>query len=208
LNAEPRLIHDIVPAADALAPLGAVPDDDPRWEAVAAPTDWAATRCVEHIGDALLFYAGQVIRRAGDRRPVLRDGRAGRPSEHLELAGTAARLLAVTLADLGDGRAWHPSGLADATGWAGMAITELLVHGTDVASALGAALPLPEDVCRRTVARVFPWVSEASGPMADVLLAVTGRSRAPHDPDWWWQSAPLSEWDGRPRRRTVPPGWT
>ena len=27
------------------------------------------------------------------------------------------------------------------------------------------------------------------------------------DADWWWQSAPLAEWDGAPRRRTSPPPW-
>jgi hypothetical protein len=31
------------------------------------------------------------------------------------------------------GRAWHPSGKADASGWAGLAVAELLVHGHDVA---------------------------------------------------------------------------
>jgi len=25
--------------------------------------------------------------------------------------------------------------------------------------------------------------------------------------DWWWQCAPLDEWDGTMRARTVPPAW-
>ncbi|HVE95477.1 MAG TPA: hypothetical protein VNA67_00555 [Pseudonocardiaceae bacterium] len=56
---------------------------------------------------------------------------------------TAAHVLAGLLPGLGSQRAWHPSGLADASGWAGMAVTELLVHGHDVARALNVDLPFP-----------------------------------------------------------------
>lgn len=91
-----------------------------------------------------------------------------------------------------------------------MAVTELLVHGTDVARAVQLPLVLPVDVCTRTLARVFPWIDRSLAPPADLLLAVTGRARVsgvPDDPGWWWQSAPLEEWDGHPRRRDVQPGW-
>jgi uncharacterized protein (TIGR03083 family) len=202
--------EDVTEAAQSLSGLGVRPDVDPVWQAVAAPTTWTAAHTLEHIADALVFYAGQVARRADRRLPVLRDGRAAPPSEQLDNVLTAAHLLAAQLRDLGSARAWHPSGMADADGWTGMAVTELLVHGSDAARALGVALRPPRDVCARTVARVFPWVdrSRADGP--DLLLAVTGRLTVPGvpaDPEWWWQSAPLDEWDGRPRCRTVPPGW-
>ena len=78
-------------------------------------------RCRAHVVDALLFYAGQVARRADRRLPVLRDGRAAPPSEQLDNVLTAAHLLTGQLRDLGTERAWHPSGSADAAGWAGMA---------------------------------------------------------------------------------------
>lgn len=87
-----------------------------------------------------------------------------------------------------------------------MAVTELLVHGYDAASAMGIVLSLPEVVCERTVARVFPWVRGVPSTPDRLLLAVTGRiplTGVPNDPQWWWQSAPLSEWDGQPRRRTT-----
>ncbi len=119
-------------------------------------------------------------------------------------------MLTGLLRDLGTGRAWHPSGLADAGGWVGMAVTEILVHGHDAAAALGVELPLPGQVCARTLARVFPWVPAIAVEPEHLLLAVTGRARVSGlsaDPEWWWQSAPISEWDGRPRRRTSPPGW-
>ncbi len=201
---------DVLTAAAALEVLGRTPDGSPRWDRTAAPTDWTAARTLGHVADALVFYAGQVARRAARRLPPLRDGRHAPPGGQLADVATAAHLLAGQLRDLGTGRAWHPSGSADASGWAGMAVTELLVHGTDVARALSVELVLPHEVCARTLARVFPWVDAGAAPPPDVLLAVTGRARlpgVPSDPDWWWQSAPLAEWDGRPRRRTVPPAW-
>lgn len=201
---------DVTVASRALASLSAVSDADPRWSRRAAPTTWTAARAIAHIADALLFYAGQVARRADHPLPVLRDGRAAPPSEQLDNAVTAAHVLAGLLRDLGPQRAWHPSGLADASGWAGMAVTELLVHGHDVALALNVDLPLPEQVCRRALARVFPWVSLNLGTPDALLLAETGRATVhgiPSDANWWWQSAPLAEWDGKPRRRTIPPRW-
>ncbi len=201
---------DVTAASGALAALSAVGDADPRWLCRAAPTTWTAAQTVAHIADALLCYAGQVARRADHRLPVLRDGRAAPPSEQLDNAVTAAYVLGGLLRDLGPARAWHPSGLADASGWAGMAVTELLIHGHDIARALEIDLPLPEQVCHRTLARVFPWVSLDLGTPEVLLLAVTGRATVhgiPIDPEWWWHSAPLAEWDGKPRRRTSPPRW-
>ncbi|MGH3671966.1 MAG: hypothetical protein ACRDSH_15250 [Pseudonocardiaceae bacterium] len=201
---------DIISASTTLAPLGTIRSADPRWFRPAAPTQWTAERTVAHLSDALLFYAGQVARRAEHTLPVLRDGRAASPSEQLDNAVTAAHVLAALLRDLGPARAWHPSGLADASGWAGMAVTELLVHGSDVAHAVEVELPLPRKLCERTLARVFPWVPLQLGPPEVLLLAVTGRTSVPGlatEPDWWWQSAPLSEWDGHPRKRTAAPRW-
>jgi hypothetical protein len=203
-------VEDIVTAAQALVPLGDRADQDPMWQATASPTSWDAAHSVEHVADALVFYAGQVARRADHRLPVLRDGRAAPPGEHLDNVLTAAHLLAGQLHGLGSGRAWHPSGMADAAGWAAMAVTEILVHGTDAARAIDVELELPDDVCARTAARVFPWIDHGLAPPAELLLAVTGRhtvAGVPSDPEWWWQSAPLREWDGTPRRRDVPPGW-
>lgn len=203
-------LDDVVTAAAALMPLTRRKDNDPAWQTVARPTAWTAEHTVEHISDALLFYCGQLARRADRRLPTLRDGRSAPPSEQVDNVLTAAALLVAQLRDLGDARAWHPSGSADAAGWTGMAVTELLVHGTDAARALGLELPLPADVAARTVERVFPWVDRGRGDPAVLLLAVTGRLTVPgvpHDPHWWWQSAPLGEWDGRPRRRDTPPGW-
>jgi uncharacterized protein (TIGR03083 family) len=201
----------VIAAAAALDVMRAIGDDDPRWSAVAAPTDWTAFRTVEHISDALVFYAGLVARRARERHGFVRNGRDAPASVQLDDAQAAAAILAAVLRDLGDERALHPSGLADASGWAGMAVTELLVHGYDAASALGLTLEFPPEVCARTLARVFPWIEVGERDPGMALLAATGRIATEADSapvDWWWQSAPLSEWDGLPRRRTAPPAWS
>ncbi|WP_432489170.1 maleylpyruvate isomerase N-terminal domain-containing protein [Kineococcus sp. SYSU DK018] len=203
---------DVLAAARALAPLAARADDDERWERPAAPTRWSAARCVSHVADALLLYAGLVATRATGPRPPLREGRPAVPGEQLADVAGAAAVLAEVVRGLGGGRAWHPSGLADAAGWCGMAVTEVLVHGSDAAGALQVDLELPAAVCERTVRRVFPWAAPALGltDPAAVLLAVTGRrplEGIEHEPDWWWWSAPLTEWDGTPRRRTRAPHW-
>jgi len=124
----------------------------------------------------VLFYAGQVARRADRRLPVLRNGRAALPSEQVDNVLTAAHLLSAQLRELGTARAWHPSGLADATGWAGVAVTEILVHGSDAASALHLELPIPAEACARTVSKVFPWIPPVVAAPGRLLLAATGRA--------------------------------
>ncbi|MFC8934407.1 maleylpyruvate isomerase N-terminal domain-containing protein [Rhodococcus sp. NPDC057135] len=202
---------DVVSAALTLHELTSIPDNSPRWSNIAEPTKWTAAHTIEHIADALLFYSGQVARRADAKLPVLRDGRDAPASEHLDNVLSAAHVLAALLRDLAEERAFHPSGTADVPGWAGMAVTEILVHGTDAARAIGVRLDLPENVCARTVSRVFPWIDPSLARPSEILLAVTGRISVEgvhSDPDWWWQSAPLNEWDGLPARRDVKPGWT
>lgn len=77
-------LADVVTAAEALLPLGERADGDPAWQLAAAPTSWSAAHTVEHIADALVFYAGQAARRADRRLPVLRDGRSAPPGEQLD----------------------------------------------------------------------------------------------------------------------------
>src|SRR5918998_2714620 len=126
---------DVTVASYALAPLRVVGDADPHWSQPAVPTKWTAAQAVAHIPDALLFYAGQVACHADHRLPVLRDGRAAPPSEQLDNAVTAACARRVVARSRpAAGRA--PQRPRRCQRLAGMAVTELLVHGHDVARAL------------------------------------------------------------------------
>ena len=172
--------------------------------------DWTPRRTLDHLVDTLELYAAAVGTRATARLDPPRDGdpRASRADLLDQLARSAERL-ALVLAALGeDERAFHPSGRADRTGWLGMAGTELLVHTRD------ACGPGPDDAALEPLAaavvdRVLPWAPPGDGWAR--LLQATGRAPLggvpPADAGWWWQSAPLAEWDGAPRRRTSPPQW-
>lgn len=202
---------DVDRAAAWVADVAArVPEE--RWH-VAADGGWSPRRTLDHIVDALVLYCGYVATRATDRMRPLRDGDPqATPGELVDAVLTASTILRALLDAMPDGeRAYHRSGRADRTGWIGMACTELLVHGHDIAVATGADVAPPDDgLAGAVVDRVLPWApSDASGWAR--LLWATGRaplgSLPPQDADWWWQSAPLSEWDGQPRRRDVPPQW-
>lgn len=53
-------------------------------------------------------------------------------------------------------RGFHPYGMADAEGTAGMGCIELLVHGGDIAAGLGLPFEPPPDICGWILARMFP----------------------------------------------------
>jgi hypothetical protein len=183
-----------------------------QWAAM-PPGAWSPRRTLDHLVDALLLYSAYVATRATDRITPPRNGDTeATPVELLSALHSSSSILVALLQVMpDDARAFHPSGRADRTGWIGMACTELLVHGFDIATAAQGGTPAPDDRLARTVvARVLPWTPrEGSG--WEQLLWATGRaslgSRPPQAADWWWHSAPLTEWDGRPRRRDAPPQW-
>jgi hypothetical protein len=185
-----------------------------RWEAEAEGSTWSARRTVDHCVDTLLLYSTLVASRATGRlRPPRNGDPEASPSQLVDVLGASAAVLAEVLRCLPAGtRAFHPSGLADRSGWAGMACTELLVHGSDLARATAVPLEAPVELAAVTVRRVLPWAAaDGEGDGWQQLLWATGRAPLGQRPaeaaDWWWQSAPLDEWDGRPRRRTAPPQW-
>jgi len=183
-----------------------LPDAD--WERPAP--DWTPHRTLDHLVDAVELYASYVGTRARDRLAPPRDGDPGASrAELLAQLAAAAEKLAGLLDGMADGeRAFHPAGPADRTGWVGMGCTELLAHTRD-ATGPDPADDALEPLAAAVVARVLPWTPPGDG--WERLLQATGRAglagAPPADADWWWQSAPLHEWDGRPRRRTSPPQW-
>ena len=101
--------------------------------------------------------------------------------------------------------------MADVSGYVGMACVEALVHTFDITQGLGVEFQPPGDLCGRVLKRLFPWTEEAGPDPWATLCWTTGRISLPGrddvGADWYWQCAPLAEWDGTVRKRTAPPGW-
>jgi hypothetical protein len=170
--------------------------------AAPVPTmDADVARVAAHITTVLLWYAQDLV--AG---PVETDGFQMTPPPDVDFGHmvrqlrAAAEVLARTLdAAKPEDRGWHPWGIADPSGFAGMACAELLIHTGDVASDLGLAWAAPEDLADAVVARLFPW-APADGNPEEILRWATGRVAVPGREtitSWRWHCAPLAEWDGR-----------
>ena len=171
------------------------------WSVPAGALEWDCWHTAEHIGDCLVSYAGQLVAQPTTRFvrfEVYADTDAA-PAEVLEFAEAGGRILAATVrACPPQVRGWHPTGMADPEGFAGMGCVEALVHGHDIAQGLGLALDPPRKVCSRVLARLFP---HAVAELADLdpwmaLLWATGRIALPGRPrvaHWRWHGAPPEE---------------
>ncbi|WHT23058.1 hypothetical protein N8J89_18895 [Crossiella sp. CA-258035] len=178
--------------ADTLAP--ATTRD---WSAHPGTGDWTAWHTAEHLGDCLLSYAAQLVAQPDGRYvrfEAFVDKDAG-AAEVLEFAVTGARILASTVRTAGpEVRAYHPTGLADPAGFAGMGCVEVLVHGHDIAQGLGLALDPPREACARVLSRMFPHRTEQLGEVGpwQGLLWATNRISLPgkgQQTGWRWRGA-------------------
>lgn len=157
--------------------------------------DWTVAQTVAHACDCLLWYAADLA--AG---PVeLSTAEVGvRPdSSPADLVRTlrsfAAVLAAVVDATPADALGWHPWGLADAAGFAGMGCDEMLVHTHDAARGLGCEFAIPPDLARKVLVRMFPEAPTGGDP-ARTLLWANGRvplDDLPKRTGWRWHCAPL-----------------
>ena len=168
------------------------------WSAPAGALEWDCWHTAEHLGDCLLSYAGQLVAQPTTRyvRFMANADKDASPAEVLEFAEAAGRILAATVrAAPPQVRAYHPTGMADPEGFAGMGCVEALVHGHDIAHGLGLAVDPPREVCARVLARMFP---HAAADLAGLdpwsgLLWATGRTALPGRPrveQWRWRGAP------------------
>lgn len=171
------------------------------WSAPAGALEWDCWHTAEHLGDVLLSYAAQLVAQPTKRyvRFMANADKDASPAEVLEFAEAGGRILAATVRTTpARVRAWHPSGMADPEGFAGMGCVEALVHSHDIAQGLGLALDPPREVCTRVLARMFP---HAVADLADLdpwtaLLWATGRIALPGRPrvaHWRWHGAPPGE---------------
>jgi hypothetical protein len=176
------------------------------WSQPAGDLEWSCRQTLHHMSGALTFYAGQVATRATVRRRSLRgtDSDAGIP-ELLEAVETATSILCHLIDGMAPAdRAFHPAGMADASGFAAMGADEVLVHTYDIARGLQRDFQYQTAVTSRIVERLFPWAPAGADAWA-TLLWCNGRAEIPghprQDPDWWWWCEPLESWDGSVRRR-------
>ena len=160
----------------------------------------------KHAAHCLQAYAIQLASRAPTHY-VSFSSRAledATNADVLELVEASGRLLSsVVRAANPTDRGFHPFGLADAEGTAGMGCIELLVHGSDIAAGLSLPFDPPSDICTWILARMFPtrYAERVSLSSPDIhpwttIQWATGRLSLPGLPDvgsdWRWHSAPRS----------------
>jgi hypothetical protein len=185
---------------EALAP--AVERD---WELPAAGLEWTCRYTLDHIVAALVIYSGDLATNDPGQHPILRPEPTNQSIEELlgSLPVAAALLAAVCTAAADDWRGFHPSGIADWSGFAAMGCTETLCHTDDIARAFGIDFQPGPEIPRKVLDRIFPWTPK-EGDGWQILRWATGRGDLPgRDPigsGWGWHSAPLSEWDGTIKR--------
>jgi uncharacterized protein (TIGR03083 family) len=188
-------------ACDALAP--AV---DADWSVPARDLEWSCHRTLQHMAEAPLYHATHLVTRATERRPSFRAGEVPPPVADLlrVIPANAMILAAIARATPAEARGWHPSGMADASGFAAISSVEMLIHTADIAAALGLPYQPPADLAGRVLRRLCPWAPAGHDDWATLQWAA-GRIALPDrerlGPDWSWQSAPLSEWDGTVKKR-------
>ncbi|HEV2127456.1 MAG TPA: hypothetical protein VGR22_02430 [Thermomicrobiales bacterium] len=204
-----------LPATAALCRQTLAPWIDRDWSVPAGDLEWTCRRTLDHIIDTQLFLGGNAAMRSTSRVLPIRNGDPSATVEQLLSAVvTAAMLLERVCAGMGPGgRGFHPAGQADAEGFRAQGCAEILQHTWDIANGLGEGFRAPEDLSGRIVARLFPWTPTADEhpDRWEVLLWSVGRIALPKrerlDSNWWVQMAPLEEWDGQRKVRTMSPAW-
>jgi hypothetical protein len=169
------------------------------WEQRAGEIDWSCRHTLEHL--ACLAFAQQLTMRATAFRPA---ALSVLPTASIEDLLWTVRVANHVLADVAraapaEARAFHPAGMADASGWVAMGIDELLVHTYDICCGLEIEFDVPPAACETVLDRLFPWWPRASEPWPALLWANGRRSRGdlPNPrAGWLWYCAPLDEWDG------------
>jgi hypothetical protein len=179
------------------------------WSAPAGGLEWSCEFTVEHAGQALMHWSSQLAVRAETRYVRWRsEVQTGAPPEGMiDFFEAGGRILAlVARAVPSDVRAFHPWGIADPDGFAGMGCLEVLLHGKDIADGLGLPYEPPYEVCERVLARMFAHhADELSTVDADPWTALqwaSGRAELdglPRLTEWKWRATPLIEdWDPNP----------
>ncbi|MGE3270421.1 MAG: maleylpyruvate isomerase N-terminal domain-containing protein [Chloroflexota bacterium] len=186
---------------DALLPLS-----EADWSRPAVGLDWDCRFTLEHVLIALDKYSRWLATPTGERTPPdqFRDPNLS-ITDLLALLQLRAGVLAVVVKASEPGARGFPIwGAPDAEGYVAIACVEIFLHTDDICRGLGLTYRPPADLCRRALMRLFPWAPADTDPWAALRWA-TGRldlpGQPPTSPDWAWQAAPLSEWDGTVKTR-------
>lgn len=166
---------------------------DRDWSVPAAGTELDCWHTAEHVGDTLLSYAAQLVARPDGRyvRFMATVNEGATAAEAWEFAVAGGRILAATARVVDPAvRAYHPTGMSDPVGFAGMGCVEVLLHGDDIARGLGLVLEPPGELCARILTRMFPSAPSDGDPWTALRWStgradLPGRARPTH---WKWRA--------------------
>ncbi len=182
-----KIITDV--ATQVRSGLTSVAGED--WSTPARDLDWTCRETAAHVADTFFAVAAQLVAQPEqDWVPAeVRTDPAATPDLLLRAIDACARLLrsAVTTAEPGL-RAWHPTGVADLSGWVAMATVDGLVHTWDLTAALGRPWLPSAELAGFAVERLFPERPDHDDP-GTLLLWCTGRIALPDHPrrsEWKW----------------------
>lgn len=191
-----RVTADDVQAAIDCTVVALSPGTSGDWSAAAGQLSWDCRRTAVHVADCLLAYAAQVAAGPADHWVPFsfNASRKAEPADLLELLKAIGGVLVATIQTAPPTvRAWHPYGVSDPEGFAAMGVTEIVVHGADVAAGLAVPFAPPPDLCRRALARLFPEIDDHDDAWA-LLRWATGRIALPNRSrrrSWRWHAEPI-----------------
>jgi hypothetical protein len=173
---------------------------DASWSVPIPDMTWNVSETVAHMAQALLWYSIDFAAGPGELSSIeMRVDATATNSELIRTVRTLSRVLAGVVTTTEEGwLGWHPYGIADVSGFLGMACDELVVHTSDAASGLGREFVPPPEIADATLRRLFPWAPSDVDPWSGLKWAngrmeLSGHGRLTR---WQWHCAPLSEWDG------------
>ncbi len=176
---------------------------DRDWSVPAGSLEMSCRDVLDHLANALRYYAGQVATSTPIRLTPVRDGETARTAaELLSVVETLAEILRrVAEATPPEARAYHRMGSADVEGFVAMGCVEITVHAWDIARGLGVGFDPPAELMLKLLNRLFPWAPTGHDAWETFLYCV-GRiplGDLPHQHvAWGWHAAPREEWDGGP----------
>jgi len=176
------------------------PAVDLDWTQQAANVDWTVARTVAHIAEGLLWYATDMVGGPTELSSMDLQVRDDTPPADLLRTQRAFGLVLARVLDAAapEDRGWHAFGLPDASGFAGSACDEILVHTADAAGGLGLTFEPSKELAEGVLRRLFPDAPTDVDPW-QALLWANGRVKLPgreRQSRWRWHCSPLSEWRG------------